>query len=119
METHIKIIGVLWIVSGILGLLLAFFLLALLFGVSYLPDMGYEGPVILRTVAIIGGAFISLLSMPDLIAGIGLLRRREWGRIFTIVVSFLNILWFPFWTALGIYSLVVLFNDEAVQLFNK
>ena len=119
MENHIKIIGILWIVSGILGLLLAFFLLATLFGVSYLPDIGYESPIILRTVALGTGALISILSLPDLIAGIGLLKKKEWGRIFTIVVAFLNLVCFPFGTALSIYSLVILFNNEAAQLFKK
>lgn len=119
MENHIKIIGILWIVSGILGLLLAFLLLATLFGVSYLPDMGYEGPIILRTIAIGTGAFISILSLPDLLAGIGLMKMKEWGRIFAIVVAFLNLVCFPFGTALSIYSLVILFNNEAAELFKK
>jgi hypothetical protein len=39
------------------------------------------------------------------------------GRIMTLVVSFLNLIWFPFWTALGVYSIVVLLKDETVQLF--
>ena len=117
MEKHIKIVSVLWIVSGALGLIWAFFIFWILFGISFLPDIGYEAPIILRTVAIWVAAFIAVLSIPDIIAGTALLKRKEWGRLLTLALAFFNLLCFPFGTALGIYSLVILFNDETIKLF--
>ena len=117
MEKHIKIVSVLWIVSGALGLIWAFFIFWILFGISFLPDIGYEAPIILRTVAIWMTAFIAVLSIPDIIAGAALLKRKEWGRLLTLALAFFNLLCFPFGTALGIYSLVILFNDETIKLF--
>jgi hypothetical protein len=117
MEKHIKIVSVLWIVSGALGLVWAFFIFWILFGISFLPDIGYEAPIILRTVAIWMTAFIAVLSIPDIIAGAALLKRKEWGRLLTLALAFFNLLCFPFGTALGIYSLVILFNDETIKSF--
>lgn len=116
MKQHIKTLGILWIIYGALGILAAIFIFMLLFGISYIPD-DIESPIILRTVAMSVSLFIAVLSLPEIFAGIGLLRRREWGRILTLVVSFLNLLWFPFGTALSIYALVILFNPEAAGLF--
>ncbi|MBD3415076.1 MAG: hypothetical protein GF421_11675 [Candidatus Aminicenantes bacterium] len=119
MEKHIKILSVLWIVSGALGLIWAFFIFWILFGISFIPDIGYEAPIILRTIGIWATSFIAVLSIPDIIAGLALLKKKEWGRLLTLALAFFNLLCFPFGTALGIYSLVILFNDETIQLFNK
>jgi hypothetical protein len=117
MEKHINLIGILWIVLGALtffGGLIAFFIL---FGISFIPDLGYETPVILRTVGIAVAIFLFILSIPKIIAGIGLMKKKEWGRILTLIVAFLSILNFPLGTALAIYTFVILVKDETVQLF--
>ena len=79
--------------------------------------MGYEAPIILRTVGIGVAIFLFILSVPKIIAGIGLMKKREWGRILTLIVAFLSILNFPLGTALAIYTFVILVKDETVQLF--
>ncbi len=61
---------------------------------------------------------MALLALPGLLAGIGLLRRRNWGRIVAIIVSFLNLLNVPIGTAIGAYSLWVLFQDAATEYFD-
>jgi len=73
--------------------------------------------VILRTVGIGVGIFLFILSIPKIIAGIGLMKKKEWGRILTLVVAFLSILSFPLGTALAIYTFVILVKDETIQLF--
>lgn len=117
METHVNVIAILWIISGVFGFFIAIGIFLILFGISFIPDMGYEAPVILRIVAISGSLFIAAFSIPELIGGIGLLKKQEWARILVLIVSILNLIWFPFWTALGVYSIVVLFKDETAQLF--
>lgn len=119
MEKHVNLLGILWIALGALtffGGIVAFFVL---FGISFIPDMGYEAPVILRTVGAGVAIFLFMLSIPKIIAGIGLMRRKEWGRILTLIVAFLSILSFPLGTALAIYSFVILIKDEAIQLFRE
>lgn len=117
MENHVKVIAVLWIIFGILGILLALLTFFLLFGLSFIPDMDHEGQIILKYVAMGGSIFIALLSIPEIIGGIGLLKKKEWGRIVTLAVAFLALLNIPIGTALGIYTLVILLNNESVKLF--
>jgi len=118
MDRHVDVIGILWIVSGALGLLIAFFVFSFFWGISFIPDIEYEGAAILRLIATWGAAFLAILSVPDIIAGIGLMKRREWARILTLVLSFLNLINFPFGTALGIFSIIVLLNEETTRVFN-
>ena len=119
MEKHIDVIAALWIVWGALGVIFGLFILGILFGISFIPDMGREAPFILRTVGLGVGLFFVILSIPEVIAGIGLLKRREWGRILALVEAFLNLFWIPLGTVLGIYSIIILLNEETAQLFRK
>jgi hypothetical protein len=118
MDKHVQLIGILWIVYGIIGLLFAFFVFLLLFGVSFIPDMGPIAPGILRFIAWISSLLFTALALPQIIAGLALMKRKEWGRILTLIVSFFHLLSFPLGTALGIYSFVILLKPETVKLFN-
>jgi hypothetical protein len=60
---------------------------------------------------------VLLISLPGLIAGVGLLQFKPWARILAIIISALDLFGFPFHTALGIYGLWVLLNRETEQLF--
>jgi hypothetical protein len=54
-----------------------------------------------------------------LVAGWGLWERTGWGRIVAIVAAFLNILKFPFGTALGIWTLVLLLGYRNSTLYQQ
>jgi hypothetical protein len=121
MDKHVQVIGVLWIVFGFIGLSLGLLVLFLLLGVSFIPRLAEASdiaPGILRIVAYGISSFLALLGLPKIIAGIGLLKRREWARILTVVLSFLELWNVPFGLALSVYSLVILFNQETVRIFN-
>jgi hypothetical protein len=45
------------------------------------------------------------------------MRFRPWARLLMIVLSALDLLHFPFGTALGIYGLIVLLNEDTRKLF--
>jgi len=117
MDKHVDIISILWIVSGSLGILLAIFIFWLLWGITFIPNIGYEASYILRMIATWVSIFLAVFSAPEIIGGIGLLRRKEWGRILVLVVSFFNIINFPLGTALGVYSFIILLKEETVRLF--
>ncbi len=119
MERHISLIGILWIIFGGLSLTFGFLGFLLLFGISFIPDMGPEAPFILRTVGSIAVFFFALLGLPKIFAGIGLLKKKEWGRILTLIVSFISLLNIPFGTALGIYSIIILVKEESIQFFKS
>lgn len=123
MEQHVKILGVLHIVFGSLGLLVALGMLLLFGGIAGLIGAtDYSGDAHI-SIPIVGGigAFIFfillVLSLPGVIAGAGLLQFRPWARILTIVLSVLDLIHVPFGTALGVYGLWVLMSPESERLF--
>src|SRR5271165_942182 len=113
MESHVKVLGILHIVFGSLGVLLALAILVVLGGVAGLLGATDSGNAHI-SIPIVGGVgalifFVLLaLSLPGLIAGIGLLSFQPWARILTIVLSVLYLVHVPFGTALGVYGLWVL-----------
>jgi hypothetical protein len=64
------------------------------------------------------GALFLIIALPSIIAGIGLLRYRTWGRGLTLVLSFLRLLEFPFGTATAVYSFWVLLSQDGKRFYN-
>ncbi len=121
MDNHIQIIGVLWIVFGIISLGLGLLILCVLLGVSFIPSLRHAvtiTPGVVRIIAYALSSIMALFGLPKVIAGIGLLKRREWARIMTIVLAFLEMWNVPLGLALSVYSLIILFNPETIKLFN-
>jgi len=123
MAQHVKILGILHLVFGGLGVLAAITVLLIFGGISAVVGVGARSSDSLAAVPIISaiGGFVFILvlalSLPGLIAGIGLLQLRPWARLLTIILSAFDLLSIPFGTALGIYGLWVLLNREAEQMF--
>jgi hypothetical protein len=123
MEQHVKILGILHIVFGALGVLLAVVMLLLFGGIAGLIGANDYSRDAHISVPLLGGIgaivfFVLLvLSLPALIAGVGLLQFRSWARILTIVISVLDLIHVPFGTALGIYGLWVLLSEGSERLF--
>ncbi|NIP54556.1 MAG: hypothetical protein GWN30_36625, partial [Gammaproteobacteria bacterium] len=78
-KQHVPIIGILHLVSGILFALIGIFIFLFLGGIGAVID----DPTAFRILGITGltvGIFLVVLSIPGIIAGIGLLRRWHWAR---------------------------------------
>ena len=124
METHVKVVAVLYIVMGALNLLAAMLfglgtgIAGMAIGMSGDPDAGAALPI----VGMAGGAivvFLLILGIPPIIVAMGLMKRREWARIAGIVIAALSIFHFPFGTVLGIYALWTLLNSETARLMGE
>ena len=118
MGKHINTVATLHIVLSILGFLVGFFIFAVLFFAGDISD-DFETQKILSIVGKVIVAVIIILSLPGLIAGIGLYKRKEWARILTLVISVVNLLNFPIGTAIGVYSLWALVQPEVVDEFKE
>ena len=121
MEQHIKIVAILNIVFGALGLLIALVALIFFGGMASLvaaqPDPDSDvGAAVLGMIGALAFFVLAVLSAPGLIAGIGLLNYRSWAQTLTIIVSVIHLFNIPFGTALGIYGLWVLLKDETKAL---
>ncbi|HMK09234.1 MAG TPA: hypothetical protein VK449_09420 [Anaerolineales bacterium] len=116
LETHITVVGWLQIANGLLGIVWGVFFATLILGAG----LAIDEPIILRMTALTAAAFGGLmlvLSLPGIVAGIGLLCRAPWGRIMTLVVSVLQLVLFPIGTLLGGYSIFVLSQRAAAEVF--
>lgn len=113
----VDLVGGLWILAGLLGLVVCFLLFFIFLGVSLFADIGQTARIILRILAWGSWALAAVFSLPQIVAGLGLMKRQEWARILTIVLSIIALFRFPLGTALGIFSLFVLTHRETILLF--
>ena len=121
METHVKVLAILFIVFGVCGALAGLGIMMLLgaigaAGAAADPDAWMALPILGITGTALA-AFLLALSLPGIIAGFGLLKYRPWARILTIVLCALNIMNFPIGTILGIYGLWVMLSEDGARLF--
>jgi hypothetical protein len=79
-----------------------------------MPPMWF-GPALLRFAWV----FLVLRVGLAVAAGIGLLERTQWGRIVAIVAAILCMLKFPFGTAMGIWTLIVLLGYRNSTLYEQ
>jgi hypothetical protein len=125
MRDHIRIVAYLNIVLGALGVVAALIVLLVFGGVAGIVGLRNPGHlhawhVAIPVLGIVGFAIFVLvlvLSLPGIIAGVGLLKLRPWARILGIVLSALNLPGVPIGTALGIYGLWVLLHPETERIF--
>jgi hypothetical protein len=123
MQQHVKILAVLHIIFGGLGVLAALIVMAVfggLAGIAHFSDASQDGVIAGGVLGLIGAVVtivVLVISLPELIAGVGLLTFQPWARILTIVLSAIELPGFPFHTALGVYGLWVLLSNEGSALF--
>ena len=112
MDTHVKVVGWLWIVNGVVGILMA---------IIGLTAINWPGNIPSPRDSIIVTSGVLCLFLPgiiaDFVAGYGLLNYKSWARLLAIVLAILNLILFPIGTAIGIYTLWAMFNDETKALF--
>lgn len=114
---HVHLLAILWFVDGAL-LLIPAIVMAVLAGIVTSP-VAWHRPADNIAFAIVPGIFgilcvVFLVSAAlRFVAGWGLLKLEPWGRVFALVMAFLDLLHIPLGTALGIYTLFVLLPDAA------
>ena len=114
MESHVKVLGLLYILMGGFGGLASAIFFALFAGpaaaTSYGPIAGYM---------VTGWMYMMLaLTIPAIVVGIGLLNFRPWARSLGAIIAILELVNFPLGTALGSYALWVLLSAETDPLFS-
>jgi hypothetical protein len=131
MKDHVKILGILNIVWGglicLFGLALFLFLTGIGIAGATLADHGDGGGRwgsgdfgpghLIAFIGVVVGVLLVALGVPGVIAGWGLMNFRPWARILVIILSILHLPSIPLGTAIGVYGLWVLFNDDTKRLF--
>jgi len=125
MQTHVKVLGVVYLAVGGCMLLAALFLFLTLGGVAGIVGATAEPQDAAIAIPVLGfagtalAAFLTLFSLPSLITGYGLLNYKPWARVVGIVLSAISLINIPIGTVVGAYGLWVLLNQETERLFNN
>jgi hypothetical protein len=122
-EQHVKIIAILNIVFGVIGVIAALFVLVFFGGLAAVAGSDHDpdapvGAAILGSVGVVAALAVGVMAVPSILTGWGLLKYRRWAQILGIILSVLSLPGIPLGTALGIYGLWVLLNKETKPLFN-
>jgi len=124
MQTHVKVLGALYLAVSAAFLLMAFFLLIVMGGTAGIVGAAADADDAAIAIPVLGIAgtalamFLGAFALPGLAAGYGLLKFRPWARILGIVLSALNLINIPLGTILGAYGLWVLLSSDTERLFD-
>ena len=104
MQTHVRILGWLQIVQGIIDLLIGLAAFGVISGFGLLSgDAAAFG--IMALIGGFAGAFMLIMALPNLVCGIGLLRNwGGWVLVLAVVLGLFNVLKFPYGTAIALYT---------------
>jgi hypothetical protein len=125
MQTHIRVLGILHIIFGAVGVLIGAGIFLFMGGIAGIVAMAEGGGDSLVALPILGGIgalvliVMLVLSVPGVIIGAGLLAWQPWARLGMIILSVFHLANFPFGTALGAYGLWALLSAEGTAMFQS
>lgn len=122
MATHLKVIAALFLIVGVVLICVALFT-TLIFGTlggvvgaSGDDDAGLAAAMF-GLIGAAGTVILLGLSVPYLVVGWGLWKRKSWARILGIILAAMALASFPIGTMFGVYALIILFQKETEKLF--
>jgi hypothetical protein len=125
--SKMRALSTVWFIYGALSLVLG--VLGMAFFDTWMANRGHWmhgpwahggfpfwfGPTILR----FGWMYVIARAGLAIMAGWGLMERASWGRIVAIIAAFVNLIKFPFGTALGIWTLLMLLGYRNNTLYDR
>ena len=122
MDQHKKVLGIIYIVTASLTILMML-TISMFIGTlfEFIIDKSAEEDAALvldmvRTlVAIITWTITLFISIPSIIAGIGLLNKQRWALTLALILGCLKLLSFPIGTAIGVYSIWVYTENSKLE----
>lgn len=124
MESHKRILGIIFVITGILrifGMLLFMSLFSAIYPLilsEVSPDEMIVLNWILQFFQWIGWLFIIFFALPRLIAGIGLLNKKPWALTMALIWGCLGVFSFPIGTAVCGYTIWVYIEDNKIKRAN-
>jgi hypothetical protein len=124
MASHVDFLGVLFILWGGLTALVGLSTLALgIAAVSLVTSASPGGPRGQLAAGLTAAAFTGLAvtamiwGLAHIGVGVPVRRHRPWARMLALMLGSVDLLLLPYGTALGIYTLWVMLNEEGKKLF--
>lgn len=117
LDKHITILGWLYLALNIFTLFIGVFVFFILIGTGLLTGDG-EAMSVLAIVGTFVLGILVVISIPGIVAGWGLLKRKSWARVLALVIAFFSLMNVPLGTLLGVYTIwALLANEEASNYF--
>ena len=122
MDQHKKVLGIIFIVTASLSILVMLtvnMFIGTLF--EFIIDKANEEDAALvldmvrQLVTIITWTVTLFISIPSIIAGIGLLNKQRWALTMALILGCLKLLSFPIGTAIGVYSIWVYTENSKLE----
>ena len=121
LEDHKKILGVLYVVTGLFSIMIMVILQAV-FTTIYAFAFGDLDPeeqaifqFVISLIKYVQILAIALYAVPSVLAGLGLLMRQSWAMILALIVAALKLFSFPVGTAIGIYAIWIYAEEQRVR----
>ena len=113
MRKHVKMLGWLQVILGILDLLIGLALFGALSGIGFLSgDIGAFG--FMSVMGGVAGTVMLIMALPNLICGIGLLRNwGGWVIVLAVILGLFNLMKFPWGTAIALYTFWIAYRLSA------
>ena len=104
MQKHVRILGWLQIILGVIDLCLGLMAFGVMSGIGAISgDMEAFG--IMSVIGGFAGGFMLLMALPNLICGLGLLRGwGGWVIVLAVILGVFNLMHIPVGTAIAIYT---------------
>jgi hypothetical protein len=117
MDKHITLAGAFNLamgIMGIIGVITGSMMVSVLEKYIEEPD---AAAIVMLAVSL-GLSYLGVFSAAQIICAIGLLKRKSWSRVLMIIVSAFKLPSVPIGTALGIYTIWVLIQDETKTILD-
>jgi hypothetical protein len=122
MKQHIQAVALLQIGLGILGVLATAIVLAAMLLPAFIVLSEEGGGIAFSVLSIAAcgiGSLLIILSVPGIVGGWGLLKYKSWARYLVMVLAVLELFNIPIGTAIGVYSLWALMQEETEKLLSQ
>jgi hypothetical protein len=122
-QDHNKVIGIMHLIwGGFNALIAAFivpFIIAIVTALSRDPHAPPEAKAFFGFFGLLMAAFMILFSLPPLLAGYALLKRKSWAKVAGIIAAGLTAMSVPFGTALTVYTIWFLCGEQGDRIYGK
>jgi len=123
MVAHVDLVGLLFIIWGLLTALIGVSTLALGVGaVSLLASATRGGGQMAVGITAVAFTVLAIIAMiwgaAHVLVGVPLRQRKPAARLLALMLGSVDLLLLPYGTALGVYTLWVLLNEKGKALFN-
>ena len=122
-QDHNKVIGIMHLIWGgfhaLMAVIMGLFFILMFAGISQDPQTPPEAKAFFGFFGFLVAAVMVSVSLPSLLAGYALLKRKNWAKVASIIAAGLMAMSVPFGTALTVYTIWFMCGEQGNYLYGK